>query len=296
MSVLDHSQINERFDGIFQGGTGRRHNIQAAKYYLTLGSAYVVHPDGRCSTPALPSNESFTVEPGQTAIVSTAEMLTMPRDLIGLLGSRFDNSEQGVLFFGGMIVDPGYGLLEGESYSESEGEPLTFSIANVGSRSIELRPLQDQVASLAFLSVIKPLTYKDLEAFHNPRPRERREQMTHNPEAKPTRPLGFVEELSLVRSEVDKASTSVKQVVLFGVIVLAVTMCAAVATSVLALSGGRGGPFSSSDPEAWKSLGLTLGVLLLGVFLTVGLFMSWTAKVAERAGINRRVNLGKVDD
>src|SRR6185503_21126900 len=109
MSVLTHTAIDTRFDEIFKSGASRK-NIQAAKYYLTVGVDYLVLPNGRRCPVDKPNEEPFTICPGQSAVVTTKERLVIPADMIGLLGSRFDNAENGMLFFGGMLVDPGYGL------------------------------------------------------------------------------------------------------------------------------------------------------------------------------------------
>lgn len=293
MGVVIYKEIEERFKEIFRSG-GSTENIRAAKYYLTLGNAYLVLPTGTKCPPEKPRQSPFTIAPGQSAIVSTLEHIVMPSNLIGILGSRFDNAEHGMLFFGGMLVDPGYGLKPGERPSHSGGEPLTFTIGNVGNKTIELRPGEDRVASIAFLSLREPIPLEELRnrfLVTKPATTRREYMQTVKRRKRPPQPLGFVQELKELRSEVDKVKASVEQVILFGVIVLAATLCAAVTTAVIAISGD-----DASSSAIWGSVGITLGFGLAAVLLLVGfVFISFRA-VAFAYGTMRKVRLATPDE
>src|ERR1700749_2036041 len=108
MSVLIDSSIKSNFSTIFRSG-GCDKNIRAAKYYLTLGEDLLFLPGGDKYPPGRLRKKPFSLSPGESATVSTKERVYVPNDLMGIIGSRFENSERGLLFFGGMIVDPGYG-------------------------------------------------------------------------------------------------------------------------------------------------------------------------------------------
>jgi deoxycytidine triphosphate deaminase len=292
MAVLSHNGIKGRFAEIF-AENGDPHNIDAAKYYLTLGERFLILPAGDKYPASRPRRTRFVIEPGQTAFLSSAERVAMPRDLIGIIGPRYENAEQGILFFGGMLVDPGYGVPAYDS-DEPFGQPLTFSIANVGSSSLELRPGEDKIASLAFLEVAAPLTNREIrEGFvRSSLVKARVERFDDGHGDQPLRPLGLVENLSQIQVEVEKLKASVNQVVLFGVIVLAVTLVAALTTTIFSLTGELHGSTDLSNGEPlWKVLCLTLGAAVGAVALVIGLFYLCVRFYARAIGLRRIVRL-----
>lgn len=284
MGVLGVAEIEERLGEIF-AETGSPDRVRAAKYYLTLGEEFRVFRAGRVSTAARPRRAPFVLKPGETAFVTTAERLTMPRDLVGLLGPRFDNTERGVLFFGGNLVDPGYGW--DEDGLPRGGEPLSFTIANVGASTFELRPGEDEIASLALLEVTHPPSPALLRGrFFNSRPTQTRGEMLGDSTSPPAGPLGLLEDVPELSERMNRIEVKVEQVVIFGVIVLAATLVAAVTTAILDLTGkvGELGSVEHGDP-IWKSLGFTLGVAILGVVLVI---MAFYCAAGTRAKIRAR--------
>jgi hypothetical protein len=292
MSVLVDSSIRARFTDIFPFG-GDTENIRAAKYYLTLGEDLLFLPGGDDYPPGHRRKRSFALSPGQSAVVSTEERVHMPDDLVGIIGSRFENSDRGLLFFGGMIVDPGYGRGDGCTSEEAPGERLILTIANVGNRTIELRPGEDFIASIAFLELEEKVSKASLNNYFVARPALDLgiEKSAADGYERPFRPLGFVEELEDVKLRLDKVHASTTQVVLFGVIVLSVTLCAAIVGATFEASGH----FEAKESLA-RSLGLTLGVVFAGVILATGLFYAWLGAVVWRRGLNRTVILKRSSD
>jgi hypothetical protein len=288
MTVLTDSTIADRFPEIFASGSGNRANIRAAKYYLTLGEDLLFLPGGEDYLSGHYRRHYFTLLPGQSAVISTKERVAMPEDLVGLIGSRYENSERGLLFFGGMIVDPGYGLRTDAS-NEVAGEPLFITIANVSDKAIEMRPGKDFIASIAFLALEERPTGEAKKAYSIARPALDREEEIRD--GMPFRPLGFVEELEKVKVELDKVSASTTQVVLFGVVVLSVTLTAAIISATFTADGH----FETQESLA-RSLGLTLGVVFAAVILASGLFYTWIAAVASKRGLNRTYTLKKPKD
>jgi deoxycytidine triphosphate deaminase len=282
MSVLIDKTIDKRFKEVFQSGASKG-NIRAAKYYLTLGEDLLFLPDGQNYMSGQRRQRFFTLLPGQSAVVSTKERISMPADLLGIIGPRYENSERGLLFFGGMIVDPGYGLQRDE-FGRIDGEPLFVTIANVGDKAIELRPGKDFIASIAFLSLERAIDEKSLRSHGVVQPANQREEEIGD--GMPFRPLGFVEELERMKVDLDKVAASTMTVVLFGVIVLSVTLCAAIIGALFAASGH----FEVKETLA-RSIGLSLGVVFAAIVLASGLFYVWVAAIANKRGLNRTYTL-----
>jgi deoxycytidine triphosphate deaminase len=287
MSVLIDSTLKKRFMEIFPSG-GDVSKIRAAKYYLTLGEELLFLPDGETSLPGMKRRTPFTLQPGQSAAISTKERVSMPHDLMGIIGSRFENSARGLLFFGGMIVDPGYGHRVNHSTGDIVGEPLLITVANVGDRPIELRPGEDAIASLAFLKLERPVPKSRLDDYKIAKPaRDLEDELGEGSTSwRHARPLAFVEELEKMELEVDKVRASTDRVVLFGVIVLSVTLCAAVISALFSVDGH----LKTKEPFGC-SVALTLGVVFVAVGLLTASFYGWIEMVARKQKLSRTTNL-----
>jgi deoxycytidine triphosphate deaminase len=294
VSVLGKKAIDARFSEIFPS-RGRRENVKAAKYYLTLSGDFLIVPNGTRYRPPESRATRFVVQPGQTAFVSTVEHITMPHDLIGIIGPRFNSAENGILFFGGMLVDPGYGF---QGTDEGPGEPLSFNIANVGNTPLELRPGKDEIASIAFFEVTEPLKPVKLRSeFPVTNPEKIRSELFHANAGKTERPtgtLGVIEDVRQMRADVDKLKASVNQVVLFGVVVLAATLFAAVVAAILGFASSNGAVNPSLDSgEILETIGLALGVGVVLMAVIVIIFYALVPVGAKMIGLSRRRNLGE---
>jgi hypothetical protein len=278
VTVLSGVTIDDRLPELFPAGDAKRGKVKAAKYYLTLGEIFLILPNGEKYGPNRPRTKPITVWPGQTAYVSSEEHLVMPQKLVGIIGPRFSSAEMGMLFFGGMIIDPGWG-----SNGRPLGQPLSFNIANVGREPIELRPGEDAIASLAFMELDRPAESADPSCD---KAILIREELFADKKRRPSAALGLVEDLSEIRLEVDKMKASLKTVVLFGVIVLAATLFAAVIAAILSFSNESGPAEISSD--SWISIGVALGIVVVGTLVVVALFYMGVSAGGKLIGYLRR--------
>ena len=98
--------------------------LRAASYQLTLGDE--VHVGGGKELLSHHPN-GIVLRPHQVAVVSTRESLRIPRDLIARWSLRVTNIYEGLLWTGGLQVDPGW-----------EG-PLFCPIYNLAERPVVLR-------------------------------------------------------------------------------------------------------------------------------------------------------------
>ena len=132
--ILSGDGILERLRGgdVFVQDTWEESSVKEASYALRIAVDGLML-DGEYYEPGqfLPS-DSFELQPGKIAILSTVEQLSMPNDLVGKIGVRLDYAAQGLVSFIGIQVDPGYGR-------NSENNRLYVRVANLGSKSIHFR-------------------------------------------------------------------------------------------------------------------------------------------------------------
>jgi deoxycytidine triphosphate deaminase len=282
VSVLGKREILRRFDELFPDGRDEwKQNVKAAKYYLTLSGRYLIRPDGKRFGPDDNPARHLVLQPGQTAYVSSEERVVIPDDCVGIIGPRFSSAEQGLFFFGGMLVDPGWGR---RADYRPWGEPLSFTIANLGRQPIELRPGEDVIASLAFMKVKKPGKHS-----HDPevtdKPIQFREELFAPGNREPCSALGLVEELDSVRAEVRRLKDSQTNIILLGVVVLAASLFAGIVAAILGSSGENGAAELSVD--AWPTIVLGLILMLVTVLGIIAVFYAALELRVRRSALRK---------
>jgi dCTP deaminase len=146
MSFISKDEIIKRFEDQFRKGTMREEcfSKSGASYDLRLGQEALVTPD---KTPrSLQNGEILNIEPGQFAVLTTKEELTVPKDLLGFITVRFKYKSKGLVNISGFHVDPGFDGL------------LVFSVFNAGPATVSLRE-GDKVFSIFFTKISPPCNY-----------------------------------------------------------------------------------------------------------------------------------------
>jgi deoxycytidine triphosphate deaminase len=289
--MLNDIEILQSLDGIFQPGSASPEMIGPAKYYLTLGEEPLILPDGTQCRKETAREKPFTLKPGQTALVSTRERLTMPFSLAGIFGPTSAFSNAGLFFFGGMLVDPGFGRRLDQQVEVSDAIPLSFYLANLGADAIQLRPGEDRIGSIAFVSV-NPVSEPDLDPYRTSpsdrRPSERFKRELDQifaEEESPGRVLGLVGEVTEIGHELDKLQASVNQVVLFGVILLATTLVAVMTELILDKP-------KDMEPASWLETTGSVAGVVGEVGILVVLFYLAVQAVVKIQALRKRRRLG----
>src|SRR5262245_21248338 len=155
MTVLSGRQIQYRLHEIFAGNSRDVKMIRNPKYYLRLGTSTIILPNGKRYWPnerPQTRHRPITLKPGETALVSTVERMTMPLHLAGVIGPIVELSNQGLFFFGGMQVDPGFGRgLDGSVGTNAT--QLSFYLANISAEPIRLIPEETKIGAIFFSPV-----------------------------------------------------------------------------------------------------------------------------------------------
>jgi deoxycytidine triphosphate deaminase len=255
-SVLATSEIRRRAGEIFSSGWEEA-SLQAASYDLRIAPVLLILPDGERYNEDRPRRESFVLKPGDVALVSTVERIKVPWDLIGNISIKFSYARRGILILTGLIVDPGYGS------ANLDGERLHFVIANTSTEALPINPGVDRIASLQFITLCgepdqdKAVSSVDWE----------RELFEAEPE--PKLALGFFEELAGVRHRVDRFEASIRgtrDVVFFGVFLIAATLFAGFTTTILLLASAetlsaRVEAIVNVLPSSWPQAIVALAIL-----------------------------------
>ena len=135
MMFLSNEKIMERCalgdESLIRSDTFKSDNLRQASYDLRLGAAsYVVGDDA----PIRLNGEKqpyLTIAPGQFALLTTAEFLQMPKDLLGFISLRNTYKMQGLVNISGFHVDPTHHGI------------LVFAVNNIGPSDIRLRFEED---------------------------------------------------------------------------------------------------------------------------------------------------------
>ena len=131
--VLSENEIRERLSEIFVMDYCDPEGVKEASYVLRVASDHLMFEDQVYELGTYPQATSIVINPGKIAVLSTVELLHMPKDLVGKIGIRFQYALRGLTGLMGIQVDPRYGERRG-------GERLYIRVANLGINPITLYP------------------------------------------------------------------------------------------------------------------------------------------------------------
>jgi dCTP deaminase len=123
---LGSTEIKENQKRIFIKGTFDEEHVRQSSYDLRLGEqAYIV---GERAPRRLDEKRPYLVlTPGQFAILTCHEKLSLPREIMGFITLRNPYKMQGLVNVSGFHVDPTF------------HEQLVFAVQNVGATDIRLK-------------------------------------------------------------------------------------------------------------------------------------------------------------
>jgi len=134
MSFLTQEEIEKRIDADHlielpehsHGPDTRRDNLNQASYDLCLGKE--IYMVGDAAPKVLTNNAPYaSLAPGQFAILTTHEIISMPSDLLAFISLKSTFKFQGLVNISGFHVDPTF-----------RGK-LRFGVQNVGPSDIRLK-------------------------------------------------------------------------------------------------------------------------------------------------------------
>lgn len=236
---------------------GSSYDVAIAQDGLITPSRDEVPP---CRT-AVPWTGPVVIESGETALFSSKELFRLPDDVAGNVSIKNRLASQGLSLLSGLLIDPGYGL--DEFADDRLGCRLFLHVANTSRSRIVLVPGVDVIARVQFLPIVGPRWSKRKSAKASRWSEQKRAS------------LGFFTEMRELKQEVEETSTRSRQIVLFGVVVVAIALVGAAFSSILSIATNSNlseklhdaWPASSNDALVWSSLLLAVSVVLLAVVL-----------------------------
>jgi deoxycytidine triphosphate deaminase len=142
MALLAYDQLSARKDEIFENQSYSEECFQAVSYDLRVSDSEALidghYFDSRSN--ASQGKGLISIPPGQIAFLSTVEVLSMPTDLVGKIGLRFEYARKGLIPLFGPQVDP---LYHGRLY---------FPVFNPGEKDIVFKP-RDPLFNIEFHTI-----------------------------------------------------------------------------------------------------------------------------------------------
>ena len=232
--------------------------LRAASYQLTLGDE--VHVGGATELLSHHPN-GIVLRPHQVAVVSTAETLQIPRNLVARWSLRVTNIYEGLLWTGGPQVDPGWeGPLFCPIYNLAERPVvLTHKMALFTMDFVRTTPVSDELENLR-----KDKMYSGV--WFEPKRRTLEEHDIHRLRSAPYEALRELRELRNFRNFGYVAVTLILLVLTF--------MVAALAIVAIQPTVDPDGPFLSFWPMT-ALVGAAVAIVLSIASIGVG-FLVWS--------------------
>lgn len=291
---LEHDPGPEPAGGVLSDGaildeveTGRlivsgfdKDSLNPASYDLTIAPDALITPSGEEIRPgeARRWRRPVVLDPGETALFSTKELLRMPPDVAGNLTIKNRLAADGLSLLSGLLVDPGYGLYE--QADDELGCRLFMHVANTGKNAIALKPDEDQIARIQFLRVIGE-SWPERKTVRASRWSEQQQAS-----------LGFLSDLKQLKDSVEGTRDLITYVILGGVFVLLMTMISVSLAVILSLSSDGKLVSATKAAVAQSSSGKWLeGALILGLSVLAGgsIFALLWPKSKLRKGLERKL-------
>lgn len=269
MSVLGHDQIKNRSDEIFSANYDPN-QVQPAAYELRPSNTEAKIGDTvyTMNEDALQENENteqrgfLKLPPRRISVISTKEKLSIPDDLCARIGIRLRYSRQGLISMFGPQIDPGY---DGRFYAviyNASGEPVEIP-QNEAVFKMEIQQVEGSKVEDVDRSSIEHITDLDLEELDDGITdlNDVRDEFKNNIDGV----RGDLDDKTLedVWDEVEGAQTTIqeikqgyRQIVLFGVFLLATSVFGVVYSIIL-----------TSVQENGFQFGVNYGTVFTGLFL-----------------------------
>ena len=285
-AVLGSEVLRPLLGQIFLPGSYSEDQLRPAAYDVRLGDDLLLLPPISPGDPpkrllrGQRQTTPFILDPGDVAIVSTREKVTLPWDIAANISMKFRLARQGLLLFTGLFVDPGFGRKPDNSL-QAEPQALHFMLANVGPEPIPLEPGKT-IAALQFFCVTGDVDKRDpantqdvIDEYFDPDRPPKRLGLEF---------FGRLADVANLKSEFGNLKVQIRDVVLFSYVLFGVTLMIALVAALVQLVSAEPGGDDKADGDrsavdldvlAYVLAGLIGlgGVLLLG-WMVVRLFQS----------------------
>jgi deoxycytidine triphosphate deaminase len=158
--LLSGNQIEEHVkqNHIFVQETFEPKNLRGAGYDLRIDPAVVIKTGGsrlehrKCVG-------KFALEPGEIAILSSAERFCLQWHIAANLSVKFSSVRDGLHVLHGGLIDPGFGLRWNaiwEDWEPADDERVVFLVTNISDRALQIDPVSDSIMRVQFFELAQP--------------------------------------------------------------------------------------------------------------------------------------------
>jgi len=222
-------------------------SLKPAGYELHLGEDYSI---GGKRKKLSPQNPELEIPPFEVAIISTKEIINLPRFIIARWNLRVRKVYEGLLWTGGPQVDPGW------------VGPLFCPIYNLSSEPVKLR-LGERVVLMDFIKTV-PFKKGKTKEYHRPPRRQKLEDYNWGLKS------ALVTEAKDRMDAVEKKANRVESMT--GILITVVAILFA-ALSIFVTSGEK---IKYALPVwVYISVGLSIAAMALALFRPVKLRVKW---------------------
>ncbi|MCL2605701.1 MAG: hypothetical protein FWD93_00265 [Coriobacteriia bacterium] len=266
---------------IFQKDTWLETNVSTASYDLRVASDILVFGKKKYKrNNHLPSGEHIKIEPGETALLSTEERISLPDNIGGRVMIPFAYSRKGLVAHFGAQIAPGYG-------HDTNDERLYFLVCNLGKNTINIAPGDNKVFNMEFFFVHDALDPKKRGDLYEGRIEkwffeEDNSSLDEGDEGSSLGALAplrveqrkFTKQLKEIKYEHEQLNKRIKgveagstQVLLFGVFLVATSLLAVFCTAVLGFASYFLQNQATWTLGGWISVcGMVVGVSTFAIF------------------------------
>jgi deoxycytidine triphosphate deaminase len=231
--------------------------INPASYELTTAKDGLITPHGKRIEPGSSDfvPRKIILQPGEAALLSTLERLRMPVDVTGNITIRNKYASEGLTLLSGMLIDPGFGWEDelGRGLDQL-GSRLYLNVANIGREPVEIKPGLDRIARVQFVTVCGDHDHGRTTVLRS----------LFSEQQRPA--LGFLMEMKELKDKVERTDTRSEQVMLFGFVVLAVSLIGVSLSTLLSLAQNTRLIEDIHRLEPSSTGGLVLAIVTLTVF------------------------------
>ena len=285
--VLGREQIAARLDDIFMPDTWDTASVAESVYELRVAADFMIVGGERYYAGDRVQVPFVHIKPGERALLSTVEAFQMPYDLAGRLGIKFKFTRRGLVPMFGATVDPWYGR-RGDT-TPYQNARLYLVVCNLGHESIPI-PIGERVFTLELHTVVGGTRPSGGDIQPRVYQREVISERFFSPEESDSARPGFIQkvdedlklasdktdknvaELNKLRIEVGGINEGFRNIVFFGVFLIASALLAgsisALFAMIFAVDPGRGSTLTTAlSTSAVRILLFVVAVLLAGSML-----------------------------
>ena len=256
--------------------------LRGAAYDLRIDSTVYVKRQGR--TMHTKRTRKFLLQPGEIAVMRSAERLCLDWTIAANLVSKFSAVRDGLHVLHGGLIDPGFGKRWNEAkkiWADADDERIIFLVTNVSDRALPIDPGTQTILAIQFFKVAELKEKPTGSGAENRRAEEYWKDVVN--EEVEHLGLQFFQDSRVWERRLDELYGRMSEVVLLVLFVLGVAALGAVAAVLIALMENAELRDAAEAPSK-TMIGIGLA-LTGGLYLAIAIALrAWLPRTVSRIG------------